>query len=291
MLNISRIYSLALSFFILLISCNTTSTNRPLIGGNIGQYSEENIKYTDTVTAVHPSDIHKSSGEYDFLEIPSPLTDRAEQILNRTAYTVSYNKDLKLPNWVAWQLSAEHTDGPYKRGGIKFQEDEDVVEPRATDDDYRRSGYDRGHMCPSGDNKWSENAQRESFLFTNICPQDHGLNAGDWNEMEGKCRKWAEKYGNLFIVCGPILYKGEHKKIGKNKVVVPEAYYKVVLRMGEKPCAIGFVYKNISGNRPMGDYINTIDQVERITGIDFFSALPDSLENIIESEGRLEDWE
>ena len=119
----------------------------------------------------------------DGVEIPAPLTDRKEQILSRTAYTTSYNSDTRLPNWVAWQLTAEHTSGPHKRGGIDFAEDEDVPEPRATDWDYYRSGYDRGHLCPSADNKWSEAAQRESFLFTNICPQNHSLNAVDWNVM------------------------------------------------------------------------------------------------------------
>lgn len=223
-------------------------------------------------------------------DIELPAIGDNDQILKRTGYTVCYNAENRIPNWVAWRLTADHTTGPYKRGGIKFQEDEDVEEPRATDSDYRQSGYDRGHMCPSGDNKWSEEAQRESFLFTNICPQVHNLNAGDWNEMEQQCRKWAKEYGEIYIVCGPILYRQKHKKIGSNKVVVPEAFFKVVLCMEGTPKAIGFIYKNAEGNRPKGDYVNTVDQVERITGYDFFANLPDNIEKKVEAKADLAEW-
>lgn len=219
----------------------------------------------------------------DSLMYPAPLTGTPEQILKRTAYIVSYNKDTRLPNWVAWHLTASHTEGTHKRPRKAFREDEEVPEPRATDWDYYNSGYDRGHICPAGDNKWSEQAMLESFLFTNICPQNHSLNAGDWSEMENQCRRWAKEYGDIYIVSGPILYKGRHKTIGKNKVVVPEAFFKVVLCMNPKPKAIGFIYKNTAGNRHKGDYVNTVDDVERITGFDFFPALPDEIENSVEA--------
>ena len=211
-------------------------------------------------------------------------------LLHRTGYVCCYNAETRLPHWVAWVLTANHTTGPYKRNGIKFQEDTDVDAPRATHEDYIRSGYDRGHLCPSGDNKWSEEAQRQSFLMTNICPQTHNLNAGDWNEMEQQCRRWAEEYGTLYIVCGPILYRQKHKTIGRNKVVVPEAFFKVVLRLQPQPQAIGFIYKNADGNRPKGDYVNTVNEVERITGIDFFPFLDDSIEEQVEDNSRLDQW-
>ena len=226
------------------------------------------------------------------IEVLAQCSDtQGEILLTRVGYVTSYNSQTKQPNWVGWRLTADHVSGPYLRKGIKFHEDEEVPEPRATDADYRSSGYDRGHMCPSGDNKWSQLAQEQSFLFTNICPQIHGLNAGDWNEMEQQCRKWAEKEGEIYIVCGPIFYgSAKHKRIGKGKIPVPEAFFKVVLSMKGTPKAIGFIYKNQSGNRPKGDYVNTVDQVERITGIDFFPSLPDDVENKIEAEANISDW-
>lgn len=211
--------------------------------------------------------------------------------LERAAYRLSYNPATRLPVWVAWHLTAEHTDGPYSRKGIKFAEDEDVPVPRATNMDYVNSGYDRGHICPSGDNKWSEEAQLQSFLYTNCCPQLHNLNAGDWNELEGKCRKWAQQYGGVYIVSGPLLLNKKHKTIGKNKVVVPEAFFKVVLCMEGEPKAIGFIYRNEANNKTMSSYVNTVDDVERLTGLDFFSVLPDEVEREVEAKADLADWE
>ena len=232
-----------------------------------------------------------SNAENPNLEIPARLKLVPEQILRRTGYTASYNSDRRVPNWVAWHLTPSRLTGEAKRNGAAFHEDEDVPEPHAVNFDYVRSGYDRGHMCPAGDNKWSAVAMDESFLFTNICPQAPSLNRGDWNEIEQACRKWTKQYGDLYIVCGPIFYKGKTKTIGANKVAVPNAFFKVVLCMKGEPKAIGFIYKNADGNRPKGDYANSVDEVERITGIDFFPSLPDKIEKKVEAECNPDDWE
>ena len=137
-------------------------------------------------------------------ELPAPLKDRPEQILYKTGFTISYNRETKTPNWVAWHLTDNHTKGPHQRKQEVFSEDPEVKTPRATNMDYYNSRYDRGHMCPAGDNKWSSESMRESFLFTNICPQNHGLNKYEWNDLEILCRDWARKDGSLDIVCGPI---------------------------------------------------------------------------------------
>jgi len=226
----------------------------------------------------------------DSLTMQEMKTDMPSMILKRTGYIVSYNRETKLPNWVAWRITAKGLQGRSSRKGIDFMEDESVPSPRAEDMDYYNSGYDRGHICPAADNKWSSEAMRQSFLFTNICPQDPSLNRGDWNELEQTCRKWAQRYGEVYVVAGPVLYNRKHRTIGKHRVVVPEAFFKVVLCLKDDPKAIGFIYKNVSANRPMGDYINTVDQVERITGIDFFPSLPDSIEDIVESEADLDRW-
>ena len=220
---------------------------------------------------------------------PQILHSVSEQILNRKAYTVSYNTDTKCPNWVAWHLIAEHTDGEWSRDN-NYYEDEEVPLPRASNDDYKGSGWSRGHMCPAGDNKWDEVAMRESNLLTNICPQHASLNSGLWNVIERDCRKWAIKYGGLYIVCGPVLLNKEHETIGKNKIVVPEAFFKVILCMNPKPMAIGFIVRNNEGKKKQDQYINTVDEVERITGIDFFPALPDEIENEVEAYANIEDW-
>lgn len=218
-----------------------------------------------------------------------PLYKTNEQILNRCAYIVSYNRETKCPNWVAWHLTAEHTDGLIGRLS-NFHEDEDVPAPRATLADYRKSGWSRGHMCPAGDNKWDEQAMYESFALTNVCPQNASLNSGLWNSIEMDCRKWAKKYGDVYIVCGPVFLNKEHETIGENKVVVPEAFFKVILCLQGKPKAIGYIVRNTEGKKKKDQFVNTVDEVERITSMDFFPALPDSIEAMVEARADIREW-
>ena len=210
-------------------------------------------------------------------------------IKRRFAYTVSYNHGTRQPNWVAWTLTRAHVSGKLKRGD--FEDDMDMPSPKGTKADYFNTGFDRGHLCPAGDNKWSQKAMDECFLMTNMCPQTHALNAGVWNSIEQQCRTWAKKYGKVYIVCGPIFLNKQHRKLGKNKVVVPDAFFKVILRTGKNPQAIGFICRNQSAKGlQKKDFVNSIDEVERITGYDFFSKLPDHVERKIEAKADLSNW-
>lgn len=283
-----RAYFLLFIAVVALCSCDLAKNNKALIS-EAGKALVEELDQKDGEAGACDASAGAAEAD-DKLVMQTSPKGTPEQILKRTGYVASYNKTTLLPNWVAWHLTAERTEGSAKRSGVDFAEDTEVPEPRATDWDYYNSGYDRGHMCPAADNKWSKKAMEESFLFTNMCPQNGNLNRGDWNEMEMACRKWAKKYGDLYIVCGPILYKGKHKTIVKNKVVVPEAFFKVVLRTGDNPQAIGFIYKNTSGNRPKDSYVNTVDEVERITGIDFFPSLPDNVEKNVEATADIANW-
>ncbi len=224
-------------------------------------------------------------------ELPAPLTDRPEQILKRRGYTTSYNSKTKNPNWVAWHLTKAHTNGSARRSDEQFTEDEEVKGARATDRDYYNSRYDRGHMCPAGDNKWDKTAMEQSFLFTNICPQNHGLNKYEWNDLEMQCRSWAREYGAIDIVCGPVYSaQGEQKTIGRNKVWVPVAFFKVILCRSGSPKAIGFVYRNEGKKQKLAEAVCSVDEVEALTGIDFFPALDDKTEQRIEKEADLSKW-
>ena len=226
----------------------------------------------------------------DQVGLPLPLNNKSEQILHRKGYTTSYNKDYKIPNWVAWHLTREHTTGNVSRPGNAWHEDMEVPMPRAILSDYKGSGWSRGHMCPAGDNKWDSDAMYESFLFTNCCPQDANLNSGDWNQIEMACRRWAEKYGDIYVVCGPILFNQEHETIGSNKIVVPEAFFKVVLCMNGKPKGIGFICRNTNTSKRNDFYVNTIKEVERITGMTFFPLLPSKVSEAVKSKASLKDW-
>ena len=243
----------------------------------IGSIQNETIEKEDIIDVV---------GVDVVVRLPSHIPS---QLISRTAYNLSYNKETLCPNWVAWHLTANHADGEWARSN-DYREDYNVPAPRATNDDYRGSSWSRGHMCPAGDNKWDADAMSETFLLSNMCPQDRGLNSGLWNRIETDCRRWAQKYGSVYIVSGPLLYKKEHVVIGTNKVVVPEAFFKVILCLEGKPKAIGFVVKNNAGEKKKDQYVNTVDEVERITGYDFFSSLPDSIEEKVEAYANIKDW-
>ncbi|MCR4663981.1 MAG: DNA/RNA non-specific endonuclease [Paludibacteraceae bacterium] len=225
------------------------------------------------------------------IEIPRWVTEQAEQYIEHTGYTVSYNPKRKIPNWVAYCLESAEVAGTYSRTD-KFVPDPMVKGDKVVTKDYSGSGYDRGHMAPAADMRWSEQAMRESFYMTNICPQNHNNNAGDWKDLEELVRDLSTKYGNIYICCGPIV-TDENETIGKErKIVVPQAFFKVLLRQKKDGgwTAIGFVMPNAAGNRPLMTYMKTIDEVEEMTGIDFYPALPDDTENAVEADYTVSDW-
>ena len=265
-----------------------------------GLYDAQNAGRAEVQTA--GATMRQTAKTVVMYEMPAPLKDRPEQILKRKGYTVSYNSETKNPNWVAWHLTKSHTYGSFQRREEVFSEDESVKAPRATNNDYYNSRYDRGHMCPAGDNKWDKEAMTQSFLFTNICPQNHGLNKYEWNDLEIQCRDWAREYGAVDIVCGPLYsskggrykvgssHEPQQKTIGRNKVWVPDAFFKVVLCRQGRPKAIGFVYRNEGVKQLKTEAVRTVDEVEALTGIDFFPALDDDMENRVEASANLSDW-
>lgn len=253
-------------------------------------YSDyEEIKDSVTIIGNPDTSINKNPYSKDALLKQNAYANHSSIELTRKAYSLSYNQNTLCPNWVAWYLTAEHVDGDCQRDNA-YYEDDDVPFPKATNADYRRSGWSRGHMCPAGDNKWDAEAMRESNLLTNMCPQNPSLNSGLWNVIERDCRKWAKKYGGVYIVCGPVFLNTEHETIGENKISVPEAFFKVILRMYPKPAAIGFVVRNNEGKKKRDQFVNSVDEVERITGMDFFPSLPDDIEEEVEAHANLEDW-
>lgn len=225
------------------------------------------------------------------LEIPRLMASQPEQYIAHFAYTVSYNPVYHLPNWVAYCLEGNEVDGNFSRTD-KFLPDPLVEGDPVVTQDYSGSGYDRGHMAPAADMKWSEQAMKESFYMTNMCPQNHNNNAGDWKDLEELVRDIARKYGNTYICVDPIVSDAS-VTIGKTrKIVVPQAFYKVLLRQKSDGTwtSIGFVMPNEAGNRPMMSYMVSVNDVESMTGIDFFPNLPDTVEETVESNFEVSDW-
>lgn len=231
---------------------------------------------------------HQTSTSKD-LELPILLIPRQDQMIRHTGYTISYNKDFKLSNWVSYELTRQETKGTEKRKN-HFIADPLVKGPVATNADYARSGYDKGHMAPAADMKWSNTAMTESFYFSNMCPQHPQLNRRGWKNLEEKIRDWAIADSAIVIICGPIMEKYP-KVIGKNKVTVPKQFFKVVLSPFAKPIrVIGFLFNNEQAIDPLSSYVVSVDSIESLTGMDFFAPLPNEIENKIEISTNYAQW-
>lgn len=227
----------------------------------------------------------------DSLDLTYVITEESlpEQLVTYPGMDVSFNAGMHIPNWVAWELTAAETDGPVKREN-KFYNDPDV-EGCAETYDYSYSGYNRGHMAPAADMKWSREAMHGSFSLANICPQVNSLNTGTWRNLEDKCRQWAQADSAIIIVCGPILTDCIREYIGDTRVAVPKRFFKVILSPYAKPArGIGFIMPNDKAPGGIQATAVSIDEVERITGHDFFSALPDDIEAEVESQCDFHYW-
>ena len=162
----------------------------------------------------------------------------------------------------------------------------------AYNEDYTRTGYDRGHLAPAGDMKWSMKAMRESFYLSNICPQKPGLNRGIWKDLEEQIRLWAKENDRVWIATGPIITSGM-RRMGKDRIGVPDAFYKVVcMEVDGRMEGIGFLFENrdyANGQSPKTVAL-PIDKVEEAARVDFFPALPDKEEARMEADIRWSCW-
>lgn len=257
--------------------------------------SDSIVCAADSLSVVHfPATLQPANTpipEFADYEIPLCTAGQQEQRIAHIGYQVSYNSDWHLPNWVAYQLTAEEVAGEEARSN-KFLPDPLVDGDPVLTSDYTHSGFDRGHMAPAADMKWSPQAMRESFYMTNICPQNHSNNAGDWKDLEELVRDLATTYGNIYLACGPVVSDTSNTIGTIRRIVVPESFYKVLLRQKADGTwtSIGFVMPNAAGNRPLMTYMLPVDSVENMVGVDFFPLLPDSVENAVESDYTISDW-
>ena len=253
------------------------------------QQSETLPSFPDKTVKIPATSIRQPIPTAEELTIPRMIIPRKEQIIHHTGYSVSYNENLRLPNWVAYELTRQETQGNAKRTD-RFITDPSVKGIIATNADYARSGYDKGHMAPAADMKWSPDVMKESFYFSNMCPQHPQLNRRGWKNLEEKIRDWAVADSAIIIICGPIIDKPS-KTIGKNKVAVPERFFKVILSPFVKPVrGIGFLFNNRQAVEPLSTYAVSIDSIEQLTHMDFFSPLPDEIENAVEANADYYQW-
>ena len=221
---------------------------------------------------------------FDFL--PSSKTN---QVVKHEYYTLSYNESHEQAEWVAYELKK----GYVKNNNFKrpfFIEDDKVKTGSADWRNYKNTNYDKGHLCPAGDMEFSLDAYNDTFFTSNISPQVRNFNNGVWNRLEQKVRYWAVKYDGIYVVTGGVL-ESSLKTIGKEKVSVPNFFYKILLdNSGEKLKMIGFLVPNTESNKPLYSFVVSVDYIEKLTGIDFFPKLNDNFENQLEKRNDYKNW-
>jgi len=219
-----------------------------------------------------------------FNYLPSSTTG---QIIQHKNYTLSYNELYEQAEWVAYELNRSHLTYDDRRRPY-FINDPKVITGSANYKNYKRSGYDRGHLCPAGDRRFSKEAYDETFYTSNITPQKNDFNAGVWNRLEMKTRYWTKKYGQLYIITGGILSK-DLKSIGYEDVAIPKQFYKIILDYKNSK-AIAFLLPHKQSTKSLQNFVVSIDKIEQLTNIDFFPSLPDELENKLESSTKISNW-
>lgn len=243
---------------------------------------DNGLKKEDTTSVAREKiDLHQDLSKVQFLEEPI-ATDTSLQIYHNTGFAFAFSPHYKQSLWVAYQYLPSELQKVAKRVGA-FKQDP-RIKGTANNGDYTRTGYDKGHLAPAGDMAWSENAMKESFYFTNISPQLAAFNRGIWKELEEQVRFWVTQYDTLYVTTGPLFLRAM-PTIGHNQISIPSHFYKALLtRHGGNWQAVGFLMENKASQWALDSFRCTIDSLERLTGLDFFPLLADSVEVKVESK-------
>ena len=221
------------------------------------------------------------------LGIPGP----ADTIIEREGYALGYIEKHEQPAWVQYVLTADEVSRAMVNRSDDFRADPYVPTGSATPQDYTRSGYDRGHLAPAADMAYSARTMSESFYMSNMSPQTPQFNRGIWSKLEKLVRHFATREKRIVVVTGPILTAEKAITIGANKVSVPQYYYKAIYDTTPPEKMIAFVMPNKGSNADLRTFVVTVDDVEVMTGLDFFSLVPQPLQEQLESSINISAWD
>lgn len=253
-----------------------------VLGCTSCQIKNENPTSTsDSIEVVSPE---KDTIDSGFSYLPTSTTNA---IYKHKGYTFSYVEAHEQSEWVAYELE----DGKWRYSEFDrplFEQDPIVKTESAHWRNYKKSGYTKGHLCPAGDRKQSRELYNETFYTSNVSPQTYDFNAGVWNRLENKVRYWAGKYDGIYVVTGGVL-TDDLETIGSEEVSVPKYFYKVLLTK-DKTRMIAFLVPHEKSNQPLYEFVVSVDELEKKTGIDFFPKLDDATENKLEAAKDYKGW-
>jgi endonuclease G len=219
-----------------------------------------------------------------------PKIDSNDVIVEHFAYKLVYSEAHEQAKWVFYKLTKDNLNGISVDRTNRFKQDPLIATESASGNDYRGSGYDRGHLAPAADMAWSKLAMDESFYYSNMSPQSPSFNRGIWKKLESQVRNWALLYDSIYVITGPVLDSGL-VSIGSN-VSIPKCYYKSVLKYsGDIPSVMAFLLPNEGSKLPLQNFTLSVDSLEQISGLDFYSSMGDTLQKSLEGSVCLNCWE
>ena len=247
------------------------------------------VESTQTKVIVENRNDHSNKANLPIENWNMIPTSTTGVIVYHDNFALSYNESYEQAEWVFYELKEENVNkGNFKRP--YFISDPKVKTKSADYRNYKNSGYDRGHLCPAGDMNFSKEAFDDTFYTSNISPQKNDFNSGVWNRLEQKTRYWSQKYNDIYVVTGGIL-SDDLKTIGSEKVSVPKYFYKILMDETDGEYnMIAFLVPHENSKRPLYEFVVSVDEIEKMTGIDFFPALSDTIEKELEKRSDYKSW-
>jgi endonuclease G len=215
---------------------------------------------------------------------PFPVGGFEGELTHHLAYSLEFHEPLRIAEWVAYDVTRREIMQSHVERTNDFREDPLLGQNSPEDDDYKGSGYDRGHLAPAADMAYSADAMSESFYMSNMTPQHKGLNRGRWKSLETQVRKWAIERDSLWVVSGPVLRDGLASL--PSGIAIPEYFYKAIYDPEPVPAAIGYLFPNEKCSQPLEAYAVSLDELEALTGMDLFPGLEERLEQTV----ALSEW-
>lgn len=215
------------------------------------------------------------------------LPSEPDLLLNRSSFAIGYSYKYRQPLWVCYILSASQLEMPKVRRRNRFAVDPDIKLNPVKPAEYRKSGYDRGHLAPAADMNYAALPMKHSFFMSNMSPQLPGFNRGIWKRLELQIRQWAKQEGRLCIITGPLFFSDRPEKISRN-IPVPDAFFKIILDLTPPHKMAAFVISNNTTRKRLQSFSVSVDHVEKLTGFDFFANFPGEAE--MECRNQIELW-
>ena len=236
-----------------------------------------------------PAPVMKSPAERSQnLQLGIPA--ESDQMIDRSGFALGYSKSRRQALWVSYILTAAHLNAPQVKRANKFRPDPELKFDPVRPQQYNRTGFDRGHLAPASDMTYSRETMEQSFYMTNISPQLPACNRGIWKRIETQIRAWARQESELYVITGPVFFDGEAVFMKNTDIRIPDAFYKVALDLSPPMKMIAFLVPNRASKRPVRSFVVTVDEIEAITGMNFFDNLDDRIENELEKHSDIAEW-